>query len=67
MLIRSQLDFADAIYDQGYDFVKSVQIRSFSLSIFSQNTEKHGPEKMSYLDTFHEVNDSFSHEKLEPI
>ena len=67
ILIRSQLDFADAIYDQAYDFVKSVQIRSFSLSVFSQNTEKYGPEKMSYLDTFHEVIDSFSHEKLEPI
>ena len=29
--------------------VKSVQIWSF----FSRNTEKYGPEKTPYLDTFH--------------
>ena len=40
-----------------YHCVKSVQIRSFSgpyFPVFSSNTEKYGPEKTSYLDTFHE-------------
>ena len=44
--------------------VKSVQIRSFFWSVFSciwteyvfsPNTEKYGPEKTPYLDTFHTV------------
>ena len=29
------------------------QIRSFFWSVFSPNTGKYGPEKTSYLDTFH--------------
>ena len=44
-------------------YVKSVQIRSFfwffllciSLSVFSPNAGKYGPEKTPYLDTFHAV------------
>ena len=50
-------------------YVKSVQIRSFFLSVFSYfpteygdlrskfspNTGKYGPEKNPYLDTFHAV------------
>ena len=41
-----------------YHCVKSVQIRSFSgpyFPVFSSNTGKYGPEKTSYLDTFHAV------------
>ena len=43
--------------------VKSVQMRSFSgpyFPVFSANTEKYGPEKTPYLDTFHAVNQSAS-------
>ena len=33
--------------------VKSVQIRSFFCSVFSSIRTEYGPEKTSYLDTFH--------------
>ena len=35
--------------------VKSVQIQSFSWSVFSPNAGKYRPEKTPYLDTFHAV------------
>ena len=38
-------------------YVKSVQIGSFSWSIFRPNAEKYVPEKTSHLDTFHAVID----------
>ena len=31
----------------------TVQIRSYFWSVFSPNRGKYGPEKTSYLDTFH--------------
>ena len=34
---------------------KYVQIQSFFWSVFSPNATKKGPEKTTYLDTFHEV------------
>ena len=38
-----------------YQSMKSIQIRSFFWSVFSPNTEKYGPEKTPYLETFHAV------------
>ena len=39
----------------GRIFLYLARIRRFTeqISVFSPNTEKYGPEKISYLDTFH--------------
>ena len=53
-------DYRDCYHTffQRFHCVKSVQIQGFSglyFPVFSPNAGKHGPEKTSYLDTFHAV------------
>ena len=64
MFDRVLSEYATRYYDDDH-YVKSVQIHTEYLSVFSTNAGKYGPEKTPYLDTFYAVDAFLQYSHIE--